>query len=77
VQSPTAPDTIPESGVTAKIRVNLDAEGNVRGVSVYESTGSMELDQAALAAARQSRYAPEEVNCKNVPGSYLFTVDFQ
>lgn len=77
VESPAAPDTVPQSAAIAKIRVDLDAEGNVRSVSVYESTGSMELDQAALSAARASRYAPEEVNCKNVPGSYLFTVDFQ
>lgn len=76
VQPPAVPDTVPQTGTTAKIRVDLDAEGNVRGVSVYESAGSMELDQAALAAARESHYAPEEVKCKNVPGSYLFTVDF-
>jgi TonB family protein len=76
VQSPSVPDSVPANGTTAKIRVDLDVEGNVRGVSVYESTGSMELDRAALQAARDSRYAPEEVNCKNVSGSYLFTVDF-
>jgi protein TonB len=77
VESPSVPDSVPQTGVTAKIRVDLDAMGNVRGVSVYESTGSTELDQAALSAARQSRYAPEQIDCKNVPGSYLFTVDFQ
>lgn len=77
VQSPSVPDSAPQTGTPAKIRVDLDASGNVRGVSVYESTGSMELDQAALSAARDSRYAPEEIDCKKVAGSYLFTVDFQ
>jgi protein TonB len=61
----------------AKVQVDLDASGNVVGTSIYESTGSMELDRAALAAARASRYAPEERDCKNVAGSYLFIVDFQ
>jgi protein TonB len=61
----------------AKVQVDLDASGNVVGTSIYQSTGSMELDRAALAAARASRYAPEERDCKNVAGSYLFVVDFQ
>jgi TonB family protein len=76
VEQPTVPDTVAQTTATAKIRVDLDGDGNVRNVSVYESTGSMELDRAALSAARQSRYAPEQIDCKNVPGSYLFTVDF-
>lgn len=77
MQTAIAPDDA--SGYTgqAKVRVDLDASGNVTGASVYESTGSMELDRAALTAARASRYAPEEHDCKNVPGSYLFIVDFQ
>jgi protein TonB len=76
VEQPTVPDTVAQTSATAKIRVDLDGDGNVRSVSVYESTGSMELDRAAMAAARQSRYVPEQIDCKNVPGSYLFTVDF-
>jgi TonB family protein len=62
---------------TAKVKVDLDAAGKVVGTSIYESTGSVPLDQAALAAARESRYAPEERDCKDVPGSYLFAIDFQ
>jgi TonB family protein len=77
VEPPSVPDSVPQNGATAKIRVDLDASGSVRGVSVYESTGSMELDRAALSAARESRYAPEGIECKKVAGSYLFTVDFQ
>jgi periplasmic protein TonB len=78
-QTPDVPDDVRSQGIlgTAKVKVDLDASGDVVGTSIYESTGSMQLDQAALAAARQSRYAPEERECKNVSGSYLFTVDFQ
>ena len=76
VESPSIPESAPQNSTIAKIRVDLDAEGNVLGASVYESAGLMELDQAALVAARHSRYAPEEINCKNVSGSYLFTVEF-
>lgn len=75
VQSPSASDSATQPA-TAKIRVDLDADGAVRGVSIYESTGSMELDRAALEAARESHYAAEQYDCKNIPGSYLFTVDF-
>lgn len=78
-QTPDKPDDAQAEGFvgTVKVKVNLDAAGAVLGASVYESSGSMELDQAALSAARASRYEPEERDCKNVPGSYLFTVDFQ
>lgn len=61
----------------AKVKVDLDASGAVVGTSIYESTGNMQLDQAAVNAAHESRYAPEERDCKNVAGSYLFTIDFQ
>ncbi len=64
------------SDVTAMIRVDLDATGRVTGVSVYRSSGSPELNNAALDAARASTYAPEVRDCRAVPGSYLFKVEF-
>jgi protein TonB len=78
-QTPEVPEDAQAQGYTgtAKVKVDLDASGNVTGTSIYTSTGSMELDRAALAAARASRYAPEERNCKTVPGSYLFIIEFQ
>lgn len=78
-QSPIVPDDASAGALagTAKVRVDLDDSGKVVGTSIYESTGSMELDRAAISAARNSRYAPEQRDCKNVAGSYLFTVDFQ
>jgi protein TonB len=76
-ENAVAPDDAAGYSGEAKVQVDLDAAGNVVGASIYQSTGSMELDRAALAAARASRYAPEERDCKNVSGSYLFVVDFQ
>jgi len=61
---------------TAMIKVDLDAAGRILGVSVYRSTGSLELDQAAMQAARESTYSPETRDCQAVPGSYLFKVEF-
>jgi TonB family protein len=72
----TASDFDAGTNATAMIKVDLDAGGNVTGVSVYASTGSMELDRAALDAARESTYAPEMRDCQAVPGSYLFKVEF-
>lgn len=69
-------DVAAGSNVTAMIKVDLDANGQVVGVSVYASTGSIELDQAALRAARESTYAPETRDCQPVAGSYLFKVEF-
>lgn len=74
--SPQTPPDVSATSATAKIRVDLDAAGAVIGASVYESTGYPQLDRAALEAARESRYAPEQKNCRDVSGSYLFTVDF-
>jgi protein TonB len=64
------------TNATAMIKVDLDADGRVTGVSVYASTGSMELDRAAMDAARESTYAPEMRDCQDVSGSYLFKVEF-
>jgi TonB family protein len=76
-QSPETPEDAGGFTGTAKVKVDLDATGAVVGTSIYESTGNPQLDQAALTAARESRYAPEQVDCKNISGSYLFTIDFQ
>lgn len=79
VQQAIVPDDSLSNGFTgaAEIKVDLDATGAVVHTGIYESTGSMELDRAALQAAAQSRYEPGQHDCKKVPGSYLFTVEFQ
>ena len=75
--APQAPPDSQGQQAQTKVRVDLDASGSVTGASVYATSGDQLLDMAAVRAAKASRYAPEERNCKNIPGSYLFTVDFQ
>lgn len=75
--TPQTPTDAQGIDAQAKVKVDLDASGSVTNATIYATTGSQELDMAAVRAAKASRYAPEERNCKTVPGSYLFTVDFQ
>ena len=79
----TAQAVYPEGAQTSgfagetQVKVSLDAAGAIVAAGVYTSSGSFELDRAAVQAARASRFAPEQLHCKNVAGSYLFKVDFQ
>ncbi|MFN2448715.1 MAG: TonB family protein [Candidatus Baltobacteraceae bacterium] len=75
--TPQAPPDAQGIAAQVKVKVDLDAAGNVSGAAIYGTSGNQQLDMAALHAAKASRYAPEERACKNIPGSYLFTVDFQ
>ncbi len=61
---------------TVVIRVHLSDTGELTGYDFVESTGNHELDLAALKAARGVKYTPELIECKPVPGSYLFVVVF-
>lgn len=72
------PESQRELGITGvvDVEVTLTATGAVAGVSIYRSSGHPPLDQAALRVAQSSTYAPEEVDCKDVPGSYLMHVTF-
>ncbi|MGZ3499150.1 MAG: energy transducer TonB [Vulcanimicrobiaceae bacterium] len=75
---PEIPESARDQGLTgtAEIEVRLSAAGAVLGASIYRSSGSMLLDQEALRAARASTYAPEQRECQNISGSYLFTAQF-
>lgn len=82
VSSPWTPD-MPQiaaaqdiSGVT-KVRVDLDAQGNLVGSSVFKSSGNYWLDSAALVAARRSGYTAELRDCTPVAGSYAVDFEFQ
>ena len=61
---------------TVTVKVALSASGAVESATVYKGSGNSALDQAALKAARNSRYAPEIEDCQKVPGQYLFVVEF-
>jgi protein TonB len=77
--TPEMPEIARQMGATgtAQIKVDLDESGKVLGAAVYKSTNNRALDQAALQAAKQSRYAPEVKNCVKIAGSYLYTVTFE
>ncbi len=61
---------------TAKIRVTLSDAGTVVAADVYDTSGNALLDDAALAAAKASTYAPEVEDCRKIPGSYIFRAEF-
>lgn len=77
--TPEMPEIARQMGATgtAQIKVSLDENGKVTGISIYKSTGNRALDSAALDAAKQSKYAPEIKNCAKVAGTYLYTVAFE
>ncbi len=59
-----------------EVMVSLDASGRVTAEQVIESSGVLALDESALRAAKESKYAPRMVDCKPVAGRYLFKVTF-
>jgi len=73
------PEIAQEQGLTGttQVEVSIDPDGAITATSIYRSSGSQALDNAALAAARQSTYKADVRNCEAVAGSYLFTVVFQ
>jgi len=76
---PEYPDAARDLGlgeVQVAIEVTIGPDGGLVGTKVAQSGGNMSLDQAALAAARQSTYAPKIVNCQPTTGSYYFKVTF-
>jgi protein TonB len=72
------PDIARQQGAvgTTQVRVSLDATGSVLSVGVYKSSGNQALDNAAMVAAKSTRYTPEVVNCVKTAGTYSFKVDF-
>lgn len=63
------------TGITS-VRIALNASGALTETAVLESSGNRWIDQAALRAARLSRYSAESRDCTHVAGKYAFVVDF-
>jgi TonB family protein len=80
--SNAAPAELPtiaaEQNITgiAAVRIDIDAAGRLTKSSVLASSGNRWIDQAALRAARTSRYSAETRDCAPVGGAYAFVVDF-
>ncbi|HKW45367.1 MAG TPA: TonB family protein [Candidatus Eremiobacteraceae bacterium] len=58
----------------ARVEVEVGPDGNVIGVDLVQSSGDATFDQAALAAAKQSQFAPATLNGLPVHGTC--TIDF-
>jgi TonB family protein len=77
-----APADLPEIAAgqhvdgVSEVRIVLDRSGRLAEQSVLASSGNSWLDQAALLAARQSRYRAEVRDCAPVGGTYALVVDF-
>lgn len=73
------PDSARDLGlgeVQVYVTVTVGPTGNLLDAKVTRSANNMSLDNAALAAARQSTYAPKIVDCQPTTGSYNFIVTF-
>jgi TonB family protein len=75
--APESPEDAAGLQISAQVQVTLDDRGRVLDAHVYQSTGVLSLDRAAVDAARRSTYAPSVVDCQPAGGTYLFRVDFQ
>jgi TonB family protein len=64
------------NSATAKVLINLDSLGNLVNARIANSSGNSLLDDEALNAARQSKYAPEFHNCSSFARSYYLDVQF-
>jgi TonB family protein len=62
--------------VTVLVEVTIGPAGNLVNAMVYKSGGNIDVDRAAIRAARQSTYAPKLVNCFPTTGDYLFRGEF-
>jgi protein TonB len=81
VATPSPPDIAPgaradgTSGV-ALVNVQLDANGQVTGTGITQSTGNSSLDLVAVGMARDARYSPALRDCKPIASAYTFSVKF-
>ena len=59
------------------VRVQVGADGRVKGVAIALSSDHLELDQAALKAIRRTRFIPGRQNGVTVESESLITFRFQ
>ena len=76
---PLYPERARRAGVegVATVRVQLDPAGVVVAVELVQASGSRLLDDAALAAARASRFAPASRDAATVASEALATYRFE
>jgi TonB family protein len=76
---PLYPERARRAGVegVATVRLQLDPTGAVVAVELVQASGSRLLDDAALAAARASRFAPASRDAATVASEALATYRFE
>jgi TonB family protein len=75
---PETPQIAQQQGITGVVIVQVSLDENSKLVSAQVvKTPSAILNNAALAAARQSTFKTRVANCKPVADTYLFQVEFQ
>jgi protein TonB len=75
---PQYPPSALRAGIegTVILVVDVDANGNVTGVSVEKSSRNRDLDRAAMQAARRWKFSPSIVNGQPAAGRVRVPVDF-
>lgn len=72
---PETPEGVGTSGRTI-VRVDLAASGRIKSLEISQSSGSAQLDFAALRIVEQSQYAPASVACQATAERFLYSVTF-
>ena len=55
----------------------IGEDGKIASVRVFQSSGSLALNHAALVALQQSAFAPATLDGKPTSGTYLIEYDFR
>ena len=78
-EEPAYPERARRAGVEGDVvvKVLLSARGEIRRVELARSSGSRQLDEAALAAARASQFSPAERNRVPVEAEATATYRFE
>jgi len=78
-QEPAYPERARRAGAqgVVGVRIALAADGSVREVELTQSSGSRQLDDAALAAARASTFAPASRNRAPVDSEAVASYRFE
>jgi len=76
--TPHYPDLAGQRGDVGEtqIAVAVAADNTILAAWVWKSSGSKDLDEAALAAAKASRFTAGTYHCQRVFGLYIFYADF-
>jgi TonB family protein len=74
---PMVPASAPKlANAWVTVLVTIGPNGKVTHESVQHSSGSSQIDEATLDAAKRSTYSPKLVDCKPVAGSYVIKAKF-